>query len=65
MTNKKCTGCGAVLQHYNEALEGYVKEEVFENADIVARINSLAFVKHLRRHNHAAKKTINSKIIPV
>ena len=37
MTNKKCTGCGAVLQHYNEALEGYVKEEVFENADICER----------------------------
>lgn len=35
--DKKCTGCGALLQHYNDALEGYIDETKYETATICER----------------------------
>lgn len=35
--DKKCTGCGALLQHYNDALEGYIDKSKYENATICER----------------------------
>lgn len=35
--DKKCTGCGALLQYYNDALEGYIDESKYENATICER----------------------------
>lgn len=37
MTNKKCAGCGAILQFYNESLEGYIDKEKYEEATICER----------------------------
>lgn len=35
--NKKCIGCGSVLQYENEHYEGYVKKEIYEKADLCER----------------------------
>jgi ribosome biogenesis GTPase A len=35
--DKKCLGCGALLQHYNNSLEGFIDESKYETATICER----------------------------
>ncbi|MEG2609917.1 MAG: GTPase [Bacilli bacterium] len=60
---KKCAGCGATLQFYNDALEGYVKEDIYEtstNCERCFRIKNYGDYKSVVKDNKTFINIIKS-----
>ena len=65
--DKKCLGCGALLQYYNNSLEGFIDESKYETATICERcfrIKNYGEYKRVIKDNNTFLNILKDIVIP-
>ena len=63
MNNKKCQGCGSVLQTDYPSEEGFVKSSVYEKSDYCERCFKILNIKEEQEFSVFIKRVSPAKII--